>query len=461
MNRFAERKLRPNGPRTLRIRLAIVFAVSAALFGVAIGTAVLAVHARNSDGVLTKSLRKRIDTIASNLADAKGQLLGNEIYAQVFSENGNVIDLSPSIGIDEYLLTREQLRFVSRVGSLQVERTIPQLGGRARLLAEKRYIRATTVVIVVGSSFEVEEQGRRRLLLTFALVGPLIVGLLGFGGWLIAGAALKPVLRMTDEAEAISASNLQKRLELPRGQTEIAHLGETLNAMLDRLEAGFERERAFVDDASHELRTPLAILRGELELALLHPQDSKEIQRTLGASLEEVDRLSRLADDLLVLARAGQAPVERPEPLDILDATKATIHRLTATFPTNVSVTVTGEPASASIRLDDWQRVVTNLVSNAIRYASTSVGIEVQRQESNVYIRVLDDGNGFAEDLLPRAFERFTVGSASRTRNSHGQTGIGLAIVRAIIESNGGTVSAANPDSGGAEVAVTLPQVAD
>jgi two-component system, OmpR family, sensor kinase len=458
VNRATERKLRPSSPLTLRIRLAIVFAVSAALFGAAIGTAVLAIHARNSDGILTKALRQRIDTIASNLTEAKGHLPDNEIYAQVFADNGNVIDLSPSIGIDEYLLTQEQLRFVARVGSLQVERNIPQLGGRARLLAEKRYVRARTIVVVVGSSFEVEEQGRRRLLLTFALIGPILVGLLGFGGWLIAGAALRPVLRMTDEAAAISASNLQKRLELPRGQTEIAHLGATLNAMLDRLEAGFERERAFVDDASHELRTPLAILRGELELAMLHPQDSKEIQQTLGASLEEVDRLSRLAEDLLVLARAAQAPSERPQPLNILDATNATIHRLGASFPTNISVAVTGDPVEAPIRLVDWQRVVTNLVSNAIRYATTKVGIDVVQSDNHVYIRVFDDGHGFADDLLPRAFERFTVGSASRTRDSHGQTGIGLAIVRAIVESNGGTVTAANLATGGAEVTVVLPQ---
>ena len=136
------------------------------------------------------------------------------------------------------------------------------------------------------------------------LVGaPLLVLALGVVVWIVTGAALRPVERMAEEAEAISMSEPGRRLPEPIGDHELARLGRTLNAMLERIEAAFARERAFVDDASHELRTPLAILRGELELTAGDADDPEAVRLAMASSLEEVERLGRMTEDLLTLSR--------------------------------------------------------------------------------------------------------------------------------------------------------------
>src|SRR5207302_73736 len=152
----------------------------------------------------------------------------------------------------------------------------------------------------VGASTDAVFRGRERLALILAILSPLLGALLSAGGWLLAGAALRPVRRMSQEADAISLAQAGRRLPHPEGEDEIAQLGRTLNAMLDRIEAAFARERMFLDDASHELRTPIAVLRAELEVALLESGDREALERSLRSALEEAERLARLAEDLRV-----------------------------------------------------------------------------------------------------------------------------------------------------------------
>ena len=446
---------------TLRARLTTLFAIGTALLVLSLGLLLVAFQSRNSDQLIIKGLRQRIDRIVDSFQSGGDKLPATEVYAQVFTQFGTVRDLSSAIGEDEYLLTPEQQRFVFRAGSLQFDRNIPALGGQARLLAEPRSIDGTKVVIVVGSSLVLEGQSRHRLLVTLGVAGPALILLLGLAGWWIAGAALRPVRRMTDEAAAISHADTGVRLPLPGGTDEIAHLGTTLNAMLDRLESSFRRERAFVDDASHELRTPLAILRGELELGLLHPGDAAETQRMLVASIDEVDRLSRLADDLLVLARSGSdRSAEVAPPLELLGACEGIVSRLRPALRPELAISVHGPNCYAQIRMDQFERVLSNLVANANRFAAHQIEVHVTADESTATVAVADDGTGFPVGLLDRAFERFTVGNAARTRAPGGGTGIGLAIVKAIVERHGGTAAATNGPSGGAVVAVSLPRVA-
>ncbi len=446
---------------TLRARITTLFAIGTALLVLSVSLLLVVFQSRNSDQLVTKGLRQRIDRIVDSFRAGGDKLPATEVYAQVFSQFGTVKDLSSAIGADEYLLTPEQQRFVFRAGSLRFDRDIPALGGRARLLAEPRNIDGAAVVIVVGSSLVLEGPIRHRLLLTLAVAAPALVALLGLAGWWIAGAALRPVRRMTDEAAAISRADTGVRLPLPAGTDEIAHLGSTLNAMLDRLESSFRRERAFVDDASHELRTPLAILRGELELGLLHPGDAAETRRMLTASIDEVDRLSRLADDLLVLARTGSdRSAEVAPPIELLSACEGIVNRLRPALRPDLEVSVNGHNCYAHIRHDQFERVLSNLVANANRFAARRIEVHVAVAQSTATIAVADDGSGFPPGLLDQAFERFTVGNAARTRAAGGGTGIGLAIVKAIVEHHGGTVAAANGPSGGAVVAVSLPSVA-
>lgn len=168
----------------------------------------------------------------------------------------------------------------------------------------------------MGASLDAVERGRDQLALILALLSPLLGAFFSVGGWLLAGAALRPVRWMSQGADAISLAQVGGRLAQPQGSDEIAELGRTLNAMLDRIEATFARERMFLDDVSHELRTPIAVLRAELEMALLDPGDRASLQRSLRSALEEAERLAHLTEDLLVLARAGagRLPLRRRSP---------------------------------------------------------------------------------------------------------------------------------------------------
>lgn len=441
-------------PRTLRGRLTAIFAIAATLIVVAGAGLLLADQKANGDRVAVRALHRRIDAIVQSLTGAGRALPVTETYAQVITSFGTVRDLSPAIGSNEFLLTTDQLRLAFNEGSLRVNRSIPALGGPSRLLAEARTIDGTPVVVVVGASRELEARARHRLIGSMVLAGPTLVVLIVLGGWLLAGAALRPVRRMTDTAGEISRADTGQRLALPTGDDEIAHLARTLNAMLDRLAESFRREQSFVDDASHELRTPLAVLRGELELALLHPGDAAETRATLESSLQEVERLSTLAEDLLVLARASAgATADTAEPVELLGLARSTATRVAAALDRPVDVQVEGESVLTRVPAAHVQRIVTNLVTNAGRFAARRVVVRTSAEGDDAVLSVSDDGPGFPADLLPRAFERFTVGTASRARSQGTGTGIGLAIVQALTTAAGGSVHADNEGiDGGARV---------
>jgi signal transduction histidine kinase len=281
-------------------------------------------------------------------------------------------------------------------------------------------------------------------------------------GWLLAGAALRPVRRMSQEADAISLAQAGRRLPQPEGEDEIAELGRTLNAMLDRIEAAFARERMFLDDASHELRTPIAVLRAELEVALLESGDREALERSLRSALEEANRLAHLAEDLLVLARAtaGRLPLRR-RPVDVRHLVEEAVRRSAngaAGRSTGLSVRVDGPAAKAVVDPTRVEQVVANLVGNARRFARKEVRVRVSSEGDDVLIVVADDGPGFPEAVLPVAFDRFTRAEAARGHDAGVGAGLGLAIVAAIVRAHGGTISAANgPPLGGAAVVVRLP----
>jgi two-component system, OmpR family, sensor kinase len=446
-----------------------LFVLALVVLMVGAGFLITALQSRGAESALEKSLEKRIDNIVTALDDPAGKLPLTESYAQVIDRLGQVKDLSPAIGKDEFLLTSGQLKFVADQGRLRIDKEIKALGGRSTLLAETRRAAKTAYIIVVGAPRDQAAAATRRLVTTLVFAGLALGTLLGLGGWLMAGAALRPVRRMAEKAAQISAADLGQRVlntddegdRSPKKMpAELAHLGNTLDDMLERLDDSFRRERAFVDDASHELRTPLAIVRGELELALLHPGDAEETRATLTSSLQQVTRLGVMADDLLVLARAG---VNRRPP-SLIDAgavTDSLLARLRPQLRTDVRIERerTGDHGGppAAIRPADLERIITNLVTNAARAAKSVVRITLRAHAAATTIVVSDDGPGFAPDLLEHAFERFVVGSASRTGSG---TGLGLAIVAALTEAADGAVTVINGGTlGGAEVTVVLPAV--
>jgi len=290
------------------------------------------------------------------------------------------------------------------------------------------------------------------LITTFLVAGPVAVLLASMLGYLLAGVALKPVEAMRARAAEVSLAAGGERLPLPAARDEIRRLGETLNDMLDRLTRSFERERRFVADASHELRTPVAVLKTELEGALRAGEHAPEARAALVAAVEECDHLAQLAEDLLVLARAGEGrlPV-RPEPLAVAALLEGVRDRFTDRARQRgreIRVAAAGnlEVTADPLRL---RQALGNLVDNALRHGEGTITLTGRTADGGVALEVGDEGPGFGDDVAGRAFERFARGDAARTR---GGTGLGLAIVRAIAEAHGGSASLA-----GSGVRVWLP----
>jgi signal transduction histidine kinase len=237
----------------------------------------------------------------------------------------------------------------------------------------------------------------------------------------------------------VSLSSREERLPLPDARDEVRRLGETLNAMLARLRASIERERQFVADAGHELRTPIAVVKTEIEAALRDGDLPPEAREGLQAALAETDVLAQLAEDLLVLARAGDGALAvRPEPLDARDALESAAQRFADRAAGAGRTIEVRAPEGVDVSADPLRlrQAVGNLVDNALRHGSGPVVLDAAPVNGVVELRVSDGGPGFPDDLADRAFERFTRGDAARTR---GGAGLGLAIVRAIAEAHGGS----------------------
>jgi two-component system OmpR family sensor kinase len=281
--------------------------------------------------------------------------------------------------------------------------------------------------------------------------------LASLAGYALAGTALRPVEAMRRRAAAISAAGPDERLPLPEANDELRRLGETLNAMLGRLEAALARERSFVDDASHELRTPLALHKTEMELALRYAETPEQLRTAIASAVEEVDRLIALAEDLLVLARSEEGKLA-------LQLRKVRVAELLADMRERFAARAreAGRPLAVEppdglavegdrVRLE---RALTNLIENAFQHGDGEIVLRAQKAGSGIQIHVEDAGSGFAPGFTERAFERFTRGDAARGGEG---TGLGLAIVDAIARAHRGSAHAANRDGRGADVWIELP----
>jgi heavy metal sensor kinase len=316
-------------------------------------------------------------------------------------------------------------------------------------------------VLLVGASVEDQHEALERLALTLVVAGPVAVGLVVIVVWLIVGAALRPVESMRAEAERISASAPGRRLPVSPTGDELARLGGTLNEMLARLEEALERERRFVDDASHELRTPLATLRAELDLALRRSRTAEELVAALRSASGETDRLVRLSEDLLVLARAdrGRLPVRR-EPVEVarlLAAAAEPFSRRAAEGGVSLELR---SPDDLRADVDELRlrQALGNLLDNALRHTPRGgrVTVEAIRRDGALRLEVSDTGEGFPPGSVPGVFEAFARPDAARARHDGG-AGLGLTIVRAVAEAHGGSVEAGDGPRGGAMVVVTIP----
>ncbi len=315
-------------------------------------------------------------------------------------------------------------------------------------------------VLVLAVPLNEVDESVRDLLLLLLVGGAAALALAGGGGWLLARKALLPVTRMTRQAAAIGADRLHERVAVPPTADELGRLAATLNAMLDRIERGVADQHRLVADASHELRTPLAVMRSELEVSLRSPGLAADAREVLSSANEEVERMSRIVDNLLTLARIDEGRLQllrTPERLDALvDEVLGKLRPLAAAK----RVTLRREGAGAVVLGDRRQLelVVTNLVDNAIKYtgAGGEVCVRTWHQDGMAGCSVTDTGPGIAADALPHVFDRFYRVDAARSR-AQGGSGLGLAICREIVEAHGGRVWASSEPAKGSSFSLAIP----
>jgi two-component system OmpR family sensor kinase len=436
----------------LRVKLTLAFTGAMAVLLAAAGILLSLLVARNLDSTIDAGLAARAGdqaavAIASNGASNVRLERSGEAFAQVLL-NGRLTATTLGAGRAP-LLSPAQLREAAR-RPLIAERQVRTAQLRMYARPAGRY------VVIVGESLTQREKALDSLRALLLVGGPLALLIASLVGYAMAAAALRPVERMRRRATAISAAETAERLPVPLANDEIGRLGRTLNEMLSRLEAAFSRERAFVSDASHELRTPLAILRTELELALRGEHTRVELEDALRSAAEETERLSNLAEDLLVIARSDQGRL--PVRIEDLDAGEV-LARVAGRFQTRARVE--GRPLNPDpspgvvVRADParLEQALANLVDNALSYGAGAVELSATASNGTIEIHVRDEGRGFPPAFLPRAFERFTRADEARSR---GGTGLGLAIASAIAGAHGGSAHAENLEPG-ADVWIALP----
>jgi two-component system, OmpR family, sensor kinase len=438
--------------------------VMAIVFG-AVGVFVYLRFGAELDNTINAGLRSRAGDVTALVKEAdsglserrQGGLVGrSESFAQVLDASGHVLDATLSV-VGHVLLNPQELRR-AELGAVFLDRgPLPGLRNESRLLAAPVSARGRRLVVVVGTSVEARNESQADLLQLLLLGGPIALILASLAAYGVATAALRPVEAMRARAARVSSAEPQERLPVPPTRDEVARLGITLNAMLDRLGEAIAHERRFVADASHELRTPLAILKTELELALSQSRSPPQLRASLASAAEETDRLIQLAEDLLTMAETdrGKLPV-RLTTVTLDEVLSGVASRFAARADDGDRVLEVSVAPGIQVTADRMrlEQALGNLLDNALRYGSGPILLQAVHCDDRVEIHIRDRGPGFTEDFLDHAFERFSRADHSKRT---GGSGLGLSIVASIAHAHNGDAHAANRADRGADVWLTLP----
>jgi heavy metal sensor kinase len=464
----------------LRLRLAVVFAAATATVLAVAGLVLLhqlqrsldeSVHGRLQvrEGVLARLVQTNTDQLRA--AAARRGLIQSPFgersdqLAQIFTPDGSLA-LSVEARGNEPVITPGQLE--------QARRRAIEFRSHPGSPADGDLVRATPVagdgtgtwVVAVGADLKGADAVVNRTRTGLLLAGPVAIGLSALGAWLLAGATLRPVEQLRREAAEISAHDTGASIQVPGTRDEIAALAGTMDDLLQRMQAALAVQRRFVADAGHELRTPLTVLRAELELAARPGRSVEDLQQAVAFAAIEADRLIRLAEDLLLLARADEGqPLLRPSWTSLREVLAAAVHAAAGRARPDVRVLLDAPDVTAYADPDRLRQAVDNLLDNALRFAPAGSEITVSMRhedapnEPRAVIEVADRGPGFPPEYFSHAFGRFQRADAARAREGGG-SGLGLAIVRSLMRAHGGDASAANREAGGAVVRLELPLAA-
>ena len=443
----------------IRLRLTLAFALAMAVVLAATGAFLYLRLGSSLDEAIDESLQARTTEVIPQVVSGEPVGPGGDAddrFVQVLDLGSRIV--GGTTGLDEPLLDQAALVEATQRARWSVLDEVPGVDGRVRVLATPVSTGDGPRILLVGASLEDRDEAVRGLLTLLLVVGPAALLVASLLGYALATAALRPVESMQAEAADISASEPGRRLPLPRAHDEIHRLGETLNEMLERLEAALERERGFVADAGHELRTPLTNLKAELELALRRPRTDAELVQAIRSAAEETERLSRLADDLLLIARSDQhrLPLRRTR-VSAGDLLRSVAVRFGARAREAGRTIDVDAPAALELDADATrlEQAVGNVVDNALTHGGGDVRLSAAERDGHVELHVCDSGSGFPAEFLPHAFDRFSRADDSR---SEAGTGLGLAIAAAVAAAHGGSAHAANRDGAGADVWLALPR---
>lgn len=314
--------------------------------------------------------------------------------------------------------------------------------------------------VVVGRNIADDLKALDRFAWRLCGTGAVILALGLGGGWLLTNRTIRPINEISSAANRISEGNLSERIDVADTDNELERLASVLNSTFARLDAAFTRQKQFTADASHELRTPLAVLISDAQTTLARERTTEEYRETLQECLETAQQMRRLTESLLELARSdvGQEQLAK-EPYDLTATTEACVKKLQPIAQgKDVQIKAELVPVQGFGQVDRYLQVLTNLISNAIQYNKPGgeIRISVQESQGRAIIKVADTGIGISPEDLPHIFERFYRADKSRSRRN-GHFGLGLAICKALVEGEQGTIVATSVLGQGSEFTVTLP----
>jgi heavy metal sensor kinase len=425
-------------------------------------------------------LELELEASLSEQIDAGLQVAASQVLVQVdVSVDPPVLRPMSEVVVDQLVQSRSAMRLVNADGAIVAEMgnfpyDIPvspdlqsfetvTLDGTTWRIYTQRVVTPTQQLdtwLQVGQSLIDLYETRSSLLHLLVIGVPLTLIVASLGGLFMAARALRPVDAITRTVQEINATDMTKRVEVRATQDELGRLTQTFNSMLDRLQTGFERERRFTADASHELRTPLHSIKVQTSLALSHERSAGEYIATLEHVQLETDRLTRLVNDLLLLARLDSQPdISTTERINLSDLLAAVVDQMSLIADTK-QIQITMDVADALLvpgRADHLIRLFLNILDNALKFTAEGgeIRLKAEQAAANVVVSVQDSGKGIPPEHLIHLFDRFY--RAETDRKYDGGAGLGLAIVQQIARQHGGMVSIQSTVGEGTTVTVYLP----
>ena len=462
------------GNTSIRVRLTIWYGCGLALIMILFASALYLVMSRALEDQIDHSLEDAAMAAArsleehrfgpflllDDLAQAFPELALLDKFFQIFGPQGQITLQSANITTRNIPLSESAMQAALQ-GQATYESVRFQGGISIRLLSYPIKHGETLVNILrVGTSLRPVEEMLNRLVFVLLIGSPLAVIVSMFGGWFLAGRALRPVDTITLAAQRIAAGDLTQRIHTTSAD-EIGRLASTFNDMIARLEASIRQIRQFSADASHELRTPLTITKGETELALRKERTPEVYREVLESNLEEIDRMSRIVDELLFLSRADLGEIKiAKEPVQLDQLVQEIQHQAIVLGKDREVETVLGTLEPTQVVGDEWRlrELFLNIVDNAVKYSREKGTVEINLEHANgmAKISVQDNGIGISPDEQKLVFDRFFRSDTARAHAQKG-TGLGLAICKWIAETHQGQIQVESTPGHGSRFTIFLP----